>query len=295
MYRKDVFKAKGLTMPEHPTWTQVADLAAKVDGAEPGMKGICLRGLPGWGEQGGPLTTVVNTFGGTWFTKDWQAKVNAPEFKKAVNFYVDLVRKHGEPGAAQAGFTQCLGSFGQGKTAMWYDATSAAGSVEDPASSEVAGKVGYAWAPTEAVDKPSGWLWTWAWVMPQTTKKSDAASKFMLWATSKDYEKLSGEKLGWSRVPSGKRASTYSLPEYQKVSAAFGDITLKSIESANPNDPGAQPRPTVGVQFVDIPEFADLGTEVTQMISEAMTGKTTVDQALDQAQPLAEKVAQAQQ
>src|ERR1700760_3718375 len=60
MYRKDVFQQKGLTMPEHPTWQQVATLAAKLDGAEPGMKGICLRGQPGWGEVFAPLTTVVN-------------------------------------------------------------------------------------------------------------------------------------------------------------------------------------------------------------------------------------------
>lgn len=46
MYRKDIFEEKGLTMPEKPTWDEVADLAAKADGAEPGMKGICLRGLP---------------------------------------------------------------------------------------------------------------------------------------------------------------------------------------------------------------------------------------------------------
>ena len=57
MYRKDVFAAKGLTMPANPTWTQVADLAAKADGAQPGMKGICLRGQPGWGEMIAPLTT----------------------------------------------------------------------------------------------------------------------------------------------------------------------------------------------------------------------------------------------
>ncbi|MGO4429306.1 ABC transporter substrate-binding protein, partial [Streptomyces sp. MCAF7] len=43
MYRKDVFAEKNLNMPEHPTWQQVADLAAKVDGARKGMKGICLR------------------------------------------------------------------------------------------------------------------------------------------------------------------------------------------------------------------------------------------------------------
>lgn len=46
MYRKDVLEAKGLEMPAKPTWDEVADLAAELDGAEPGMKGICLRGLP---------------------------------------------------------------------------------------------------------------------------------------------------------------------------------------------------------------------------------------------------------
>lgn len=200
MYNKEVLAEKGVTMPERPTWQQVADAAAEVDGARPGMKGICLRGLPGWGELGAPLTTMVNTFGGTWFTKDWKAQVNSAKFKEATNFYVDLVKKHGEAGAPQAGFTECLNAMSQGKVAMWYDATSAAGSLEDPKSSKIAGKVGYAYAPVVET-KSSGWLWTWAWAMPKTTKKADAASKFMLWASSKKYEKLVGEKLGWARVP----------------------------------------------------------------------------------------------
>ncbi|WP_432192376.1 ABC transporter substrate-binding protein [Streptomyces sp. bgisy027] len=290
MYNKDVMEAKGIKVPERPTWQQIADIAAKVDGAEPGMRGICLRGLAGWGELGASLTTVVNTYGGTWFTKDWKAQVNSPEFKKAANFYVDLVRKHGEAGAAQAGFTECLNAMSQKKVAMWYDATSAAGSLEDPKSSKIAGRVGYAYAPT-AETKSSGWLWSWAWAMPKTTKNADAASKFMLWASSKEYEKTVGEKLGWSRVPAGKRASTYELPEYQKAAASFGDITLKSIEQADPANPGLQPRPTVGVQYVAIPEFQDLGTKVTQEISAAIAGKTSVDKALNDGQKLAEEVA----
>ena len=288
MYRKDVFDKKGLTMPERPTWPQVAALAAKVDGAEPGMKGICLRGLPGWGEMFAPLTTVVNTFGGTWFEKDWTAKVNAPEFKQAVNFYVNLIKAHGEPGASQAGFTECLNAMSQSKVAMWYDATSAAGSLEDSSVSKVAGKVGYVHAPVLKTDA-SGWLWTWAFVMPKTTKNADAASQYLLWATSKDYEHLVGEKLGWSRVPAGKRESTYSIPEYKKASAAFGEMTLKSIEEANPEDPGLQPRPTIGVQFVDIPEFQDLGTKVSQDIAAAIAGRGTVDDALNKGQSLAEQ------
>jgi sorbitol/mannitol transport system substrate-binding protein len=291
MYRKDIFAKKGLTMPEKPTWPQVAAMAAKVDGAEPGMKGICLRGLPGWGEQFAPLTTVVNTFGGTWFTKEWQAQVDAAPFKNAVNFYVNLIKAHGEPGAAQAGFTECLNAMSQSKVAMWYDATSAAGSLEDPNVSKVAGKVGYVQAPVLKTPS-SGWLWTWAFVMPKTTKNSDAASKYMLWATSKDYEHLVGQKLGWPRVPAGKRKSTYSIPEYKKAAAAFGQQTLQSIEAANPENPGVQPRPTIGVQFVAIPEFADLATKVSQDIAAAIAGRGTVDDALAKGQKLAEPVAQ---
>jgi sorbitol/mannitol transport system substrate-binding protein len=290
MYRKDIFAKKGLTMPQRPTWTQVADLAAKVDGAQPGMKGICLRGLPGWGEQFAPLTTVVNTFGGTWFTKDWQAEVNSPAFTKAVNFYVNLIRQHGEPGASQSGFTECLNAMSQSKVAMWYDATSAAGSLEDPNVSKVAGKVGYVQAPVEKT-KASGWLWAWAWVMPKTTKNSAAASKYMEWATSKDYEKLVGQKLGWPRVPAGKRASTYQIPQYKKAAAAFGPQTLQAIQEANPVNPGVQPRPTVGVQFVDIPEFQDLGTKVSQDIAAAIAGRGTVKDALAKGQKAAAAVA----
>ena len=57
--------------------------------------GICLRGKPGWGEVLAPLDTVINTFGGRWFDDKWNAQLNSPEVKKAVNFYVDLINDVG--------------------------------------------------------------------------------------------------------------------------------------------------------------------------------------------------------
>ena len=51
------------------------------------------------------------------------------------------MRNYGENGAPQAGFTECLNNLIQGKVAMWYDATSAAGSLE-AADSPVRGKIG---------------------------------------------------------------------------------------------------------------------------------------------------------
>ncbi|MYV57307.1 sugar ABC transporter substrate-binding protein [Streptomyces sp. SID3212] len=293
MYRKDIFAEKNLTMPPKPTWQQVADLAAKADGAKSGMKGICLRGLPGWGEVIAPLTTVVNTMGGTWFTKDWEAQLTSPEFTKATQFYVDLVREHGEAGAAQSGYSECLNNMTQGKSAMWYDATAGAGSLE-AADSPVKGKIGYVPAPVDKTES-SGWLYTWAWGMQKASTKDESAWKFISWASSKEYENLVGEKIGWPNVPAGKRASTYANPDYLKDAAAFADVTQQAITSANPTNPGTQPRPTVGIQFVDIPEFTDLGTKVSQEISAAIAGKQSVADALKTSQALAEKVGKEQQ
>ncbi|MEV6013357.1 sugar ABC transporter substrate-binding protein [Streptomyces sp. NPDC051976] len=288
MYRKDVFAAKNLTMPANPTWTQVADLAAKADGAQPGMKGICLRGQPGWGEVMAPLTTVVNTMGGTWFDKDWKAQVDSPAFTKATQFYVDLVRKHGEAGAPQAGFTECLNDLEQSKVAMWYDATSAAGSLE-ASDSPVAGKIGYAPAPVDQT-KSSGWLYTWAWGLQKASKHQDDAWKFISWASSKSYENLVGKTLGWSRLPAGKRTSTYENPQYVAAASSFAKATQTAIDATDPANPGVQPRPAPGIQFVGIPEFTNLGTQVSQQISSAIAGQTSVDKALKSGQSLAQKV-----
>jgi sorbitol/mannitol transport system substrate-binding protein len=290
MYRKDVLAAAGITMPAKPTWPQVADIAAEVDGAQKGMAGICLRGQPGWGQLFAPLTTVVNTFGGTWFSQDWRAQVDAPGFREATKFYVDLVRSHGEAGASQAGYTECLNNLVQGNAAMWYDATAAAGSLEAP-DSPVRGKIGYAPAPVVRTAN-SGWLYAWSWSIQQASKKKENAWKFISWASGKEYENLVGRTLGWSRVPAGKRASTYENRQYLKEAAAFAEPTRAAIANADPRNPGVQPRPAIGIQFVDIPEFPDLGTQVSQDVSSAIAGRMSVDEALKRGQVLADDVAE---
>jgi sorbitol/mannitol transport system substrate-binding protein len=290
MYRKDILDANGIQMPANPTWQQVADIAARVDNKQPGMRGICLRGQPGWGQIFAPLTTVVNTFGGTWFEKDWTPKVNAPEFRQATDFYVNLVRTHGENGAPQAGFTECLNNVVQGNAAMWYDATSAAGSLE-ATDSPVKGKMGYVAAPVDKT-RSSGWLYAWSWSIQQASEKKDNAWKFISWASSKQYEELVGREVGWSSVPAGKRASIYKNQDYLAQAGAFAAPTEAAISSADPRNPGVQPRPAIGIQFVDIPEFTDLGTQVSQYVSSAIAGQMSVEEALDRGQRLAEDVAE---
>ena len=294
MYRKDLLKKAGAEMPANPTWDQVADIARKVDSSD--TAGICLRGKPGWGDLGAAFTTVLNTFGGTWWSANddgsvGEAQVTQPEFKEALTFYTGLVNEVGEDDAANASFNECLAQYRDGKVAMWYDATVAAGLLEAD-DSPVKGKNGYAPAPVKETDA-SGWLWAWSLAMPASTQKQDLAWKYISFATGPDYIKQAGDQIegGWAAIPPGTRESTYEIPEYKKAAAAFADPTLEAMASAPIDDPGTTPRPGLpGVQFVGIPEFQDVGNQCTQQFSAVIAKRTSIDAALDSCQQVASRV-----
>jgi sorbitol/mannitol transport system substrate-binding protein len=278
-YRKDLFEKAGLKMPVNPTWDQIAEFAAKLDDKANGVSGICLRGVPGWGQSLAPLTTVINTYGGRWFDENWNVQLSAPKTKDAIHFYIDLLKSHGQPDAAKDGWAECLALFTQGKAAMWYDDTVFAGPVLDQANAQVKPNVGFALAPTK-VKPDSGWLWAWGLSVPETSRHKDAAWKLISWLTSPEYIKLAGEKAGWQTVPPGSRKSTYELPEYQTATKDYADLTLKSISGANPLKSTVDPVPYTGVQYVDIPEFEQIGDFVSQQFAGALSGQMTTDEAI---------------
>ncbi|MCC7209041.1 MAG: sugar ABC transporter substrate-binding protein [Anaerolineae bacterium] len=288
-YNKAMFAEAGLEMPEQPTWDQIREFACALHDPANDRYGIALRGLPGWGEVLAPLNTVVNTYGARWFDENWQPQLNTPEFKEAVNFYVNLVRDCGVPGAANNGFSESLTMMAQGKAAMWVDATVAAGFLTDPEQSQIVDDVGFAMAPVGPVAKGYHWLWSWAYAIPSTSQHQAAALQFLTWCTSKDYITLVGETYGWQTVPPGTRVSTYENPKYQEAAGAFANLTRQLIETADPTDQTRDPVPYVGVQFVGIPEFQGFGTDVSQQISAAIAGQITVDEALTRGQDIVER------
>jgi sorbitol/mannitol transport system substrate-binding protein len=291
MYRKDVLAKAGVTMPAAPTWTQVAAIARKVNTSS--MAGICLRGKPGWGDLGAAFTTVLNTYGGTWWSstpagKPDKAEVNQPAFKTALTFYSKLVQDAGEKDAANSSFNECLAQYQAGKVAMWYDATVAAGLLE-AADSPVKGKNGYALAPVDKT-KASGWLWSWALAIPKSSPDPADAWKYIAWATGPQYIKAAGThtKGGWAAIPPGTRASTYAIPQYKKAAAAFAAKTLAAMKAAPITNPGTTKRPGLpGVQYVGIPQFQDVGNQCTQLFSSVIAGSTSVGSALSQCQEIA--------
>jgi sorbitol/mannitol transport system substrate-binding protein len=295
MYRKDLLDEAGIEVPDQPTWDEVADIARQIDSEE--TAGICLRGKPGWGDFGATLTTVLNTFGATWWsaTDDGaidEAQVDQPEFREAVEFYIDLVKDAGEDDAANASFNECLTQYQNGDVAMWYDATVAAGLLEAD-DSPVKGLNGYALAPVKETET-SGWLWSWALAIPQNAPDPDLAWEYISWATGPEYLEQAGEQLpgGFAAVPPGSRQSIYENPNYQEAAEAFADKTLDAMLAAPIDDPGTTPRPGLpAVQFVGVPQFQDVGTRCTEQFSAVIAGGTNLDDAIAACQQIASEAA----
>jgi sorbitol/mannitol transport system substrate-binding protein len=291
MYRKDILAKAGVKMPLRPTWQEVATIARKVNTSS--TAGICLRGKPGWGDLGAAFTTVLNTFGGTWWSstsdgKPDKAQVDQPAFKDALDFYAKLVQDAGEKDAANSSFNECLAQYQAGKVAMWYDATVAAGLLEAK-DSPVKGKNGYAFAPVDKT-KASGWLWTWALAIPKTSPDPADAWKYISWATSAQYIKAAGThtKGGWAAIPPGTRLSTYKIPQYKAAAKAFAATTLAAMKAAPITNPGTSKRPGLpGVQYVGIPQFQDVGNRCTQLFSAVIAGSMKDSAALSQCQQIA--------
>lgn len=289
MYRTDLFEDAGLEMPDAPTWDFIRTAAAEIGGNNSDVHGICLRGKPGWGENVALVTAMANSYGARWFDDDWQPQFDSEAWASAVNDYVNLVRDYGPPDAASNGYTETLNLFQNGKCAIWIDATVAASSVTDPATSNVAGKVGFALAPDKGLGKRANWLWVWALGVSSGSEHQDEAKEFVAWATSKDYLELVAGEEGWANAPPGTRASLYDNADYLEA-APFANMVLASIQAADPSNPTVDEVPYTGIQYVAIPEFPGMATAVGSQIARAVAGDIPADEALENAQWVTGKV-----
>ncbi|MGI9373181.1 MAG: ABC transporter substrate-binding protein [Hyphomicrobiales bacterium] len=282
MYRKDLTDAAGVVVRDNDSWANIKGAAAAMHDPDNGVYGACLRGKPGWGDNMAFITTVVNSFGGAWFDKDYRPQLNSAAWNEAINFYVDLLGNYGPPGSEGNSFNEILALYNEGKCGMWIDATIAASFLK------VDG-VAYAQSPNAGNPVGANWLWAWAMAVPAGSPNADAAKKFIEWSTSKAYIKAVADHpdFGWGSVPTGTRSSTYAYPEF-KAAAGFAAAEMAAIESAAPG--ATDLKPYVGVQFAAIPEFPEVGSVVAQEMAAALSGAKSVEDALAAAQSAADSI-----
>lgn len=292
MANQNLLDVNDLELPENPTWQQIDEIARELHSDD--AAGICMDVAPSWGQLGATLTTVVNTFGGTWWqtTTDLDAglpQINQPDsgFREATEFTVDLLTDAGPDDPATLDHARCLELFQNGEVALFFGGTSAATTLEQ-ADSPIASGVRYVHAPVVETDN-GGALRARGFGIPTGSRNQDAAWQFIRWATSPQFAQLLLGELGpdWSIAPT-YRQSTFDLPDYHDSTEPFRSVTFDQIDSIDPLFPGTTLRHGgPGVQQVGDNAFPSVATPCSEAISAAMTGDTTVDEALDRCQELA--------
>ena len=285
MYNTAKFEAAGLEMPEQPTWDEIREFACALHDPDNGNYGIALRGLPGWGEIMAPLTTVVNTYGGRWFNMDWQPQLDSPEWNEAVGFYVNLINDCGQPGATGTGFTEALTLMAQGQAAMWVDATVAAGFLSNPEQSQIVDSAGLRAGAGRSCRQGQSLALGLVAGHPRH-HRSYCGSPAVHHLGHQQGLHPTGRRDQWLGHHPARHPYLDLRNQAYLDAAPFAPTVLGLMESADPTDSTRDPVPYVGVQFAGIPEFQGIGTDVSQLIAEALAGDVSVADALAQANEL---------
>jgi len=257
-YRKDIFEKHHLKVPE--TYDELLDLVCKIPELEPGMAGLTSRGASGH-QLSHAFLLHLAPLGGRFYDDKWNPIVNNEAGVKAGEA-LQKILKCGPEGGTSFGFAEMKNVFLQGKAAMYLDSTSAAAEFQDPEKSKVVGKVGWALHP-KGVRRGSQ-TGGFGIAIPSNAQHKEAAFLLMQWLTSKRIDKLIALEGG-----SPCRFSTLMDPE---VNAKYPHMKIFA-EALKYADPDWRPI---------IPTWGEVNNELGTTLSEAMTGKRTVKDALDQ-------------
>ena len=146
----------------------------------------------------------------------------------------------------------------------------------------------YAQAPVKLTDA-SGWLYTWAWAIEKKSQSKTTPGSSSPGPRRRSTRNWSVHRTAGQRC----RPASASRPIRTRVQEGGRSVRRGDTQGDRGGRPGQSWCPAaanVGIQFVDIPEFTDLGTKVSQDISAVIADKKSVDDALNNGQKLAEAV-----
>ncbi len=178
-YNKEIFEKNKVSVPK--TLDEMNELAVKLTDEKAGIHGYVGRGL-----KNANMTLWTNYFlnyGGEFLDAKGNILTDGPEAIEATKCYVRS-NKSSPPGVAGFNWMEALASFAQGRAAMWVDGVGWAPGVENPNSSRIVGKVGYAMVPAGPKGQYSATYGDGIGIAAASTKK-EAAYLYCQWAVSK--------------------------------------------------------------------------------------------------------------
>jgi multiple sugar transport system substrate-binding protein len=218
-YNKDIVaKYLGGVLPT--TFDELTAAAAKVskDGAKDGVVGAVMRGIRSDTIMDTLSGVVFDAYGsaaapppyGLWFDGAWtKPRLTDPGVCAGLANYAKMLAA-GPANKYAIDWNDANTIFSQGKAAFFIDASLFGPSYEDPTTSQVAGKVGYAQLPPVTAGGTSyTGHWLWGLGIPKNAKQKDAAWYFIQWMTNQANTAKIGATTGGA-----PRLSSYSDPAY---------------------------------------------------------------------------------
>jgi len=264
-YNKELFAEAGLNKPPD-TFEELVEYAAKLTKADKSQYGL--------GVEFQKYIYVIDMFhaylrssGGNFFDNNWNSQINTPEGKKALQFMYDLIHKWEvvPPDVVNWGHTELTNGIVTGYVAMcpqWHVFIPQA---EDPKSSKVAGKLGYALVP--GVKQPDGTirrrdsLGTWGFAISSSSKHPKATYAFLEWLKGPEIDVKYALMGGTST-----RVSTNNDPRVVKK-IPWAPLIGQSLSEVT------KPLPI-------IPNFTEWADAVGTEIHKALVDQESVDEAL---------------
>ncbi|MDR0487989.1 MAG: extracellular solute-binding protein [Propionibacteriaceae bacterium] len=204
-YNKEILADKGIDVPT--TMDELKAAAEALHDPQNNQFGISMRGTANSAVP--PFSGFLYSFGGDWMDENRNATIDTPEAIAAFDYYGSLLRNYGPRGVASVDGAQARSIFMNGQAAIFIGEDSAAGLIEDPAESQVAGKVGYAEFPSGPHGSLPWDITPWAVGVSAFSTKTEAAWTYVKWATSPEVLNASMKD---STSPS-PRQSSWENPE----------------------------------------------------------------------------------
>ncbi|HEU5130681.1 MAG TPA: extracellular solute-binding protein, partial [Pyrinomonadaceae bacterium] len=268
-YRKDLFEKHSLNPPA--TWDDVLAAAKTIQEKETGsgMYGYVMRAAQG-NAAVADFMPIFWAFGGEMFDANGKPTVNSPEGIAALEFMLQL-GKYSPPGYPSFNADEVGAHLLQGTAAMSINWPVWISAFNDPSRSKVIGKMEFTNLPG-AKKLGQAEIGNWLIAIPRYSKNAEAATDFLLWATSPEQMKLSALR---GNPPT--RRSLFKDAELVAKNPAY-PAQLRSLESS-------RPRPRT-------PYWNEIENAFGIFLSKANSGELSSAEAMNQANAEIEKILQ---
>ncbi|MCR4425574.1 MAG: ABC transporter substrate-binding protein [Firmicutes bacterium] len=263
-YRRDLLAAEGIPEPTTSwTWEEFLSYAKRLTKDLNGDGIIDQYGFGTSGRYVSQYQPFVIQNGGNFVDEDRMlATANSPEVLEAMQFYVDLVRVHkvSPPGISTILLNEIQKMFAEGKVAMFFDCEDTAINFDKEPS--LKGKFGIGLLPHRK--QHAAFAGTDVIGLSSKSKNKDAAWKFI------DFM-VSPESMAQYCLVSGFSPARRSLADHPGFQTPLRQAFIKQLEIG-------------GYFYFRTPKSSAISRIVRTETQEALEGKKTVQQAMNDAQ-----------